>query len=139
MKYSNVIAQVIGLAWMQFTKTIMISGLPIYPMFAAFPSPAVVMIPSPPWPFVSVTQVPVGISCNALKAQMIGQLGDPKAPFHKELFESIAFAFEQCYNIWKASTTVMLTANGTVPTMMTPIPAPGPVVGMAQMLPGGLK
>ncbi|HEU4734076.1 MAG TPA: hypothetical protein VFT22_39565, partial [Kofleriaceae bacterium] len=85
MKYSNVIAQVIGTAWLTFTATVKVPGMPWYPAFAAVPSPVAPPSPNVPCPFAALTQVPVSISCNVLKAQMIGQLGDPSAPFHKEL------------------------------------------------------
>src|SRR3569832_1019528 len=39
MKYSNVIANVIGTAWLSFTATVKIPGLPWYPAYAAVPSP----------------------------------------------------------------------------------------------------
>src|ERR1041385_3767493 len=39
MKYSNVIAQVIGTAWLSFTATVKLTGMPWYPAFAAVPSP----------------------------------------------------------------------------------------------------
>ncbi|HET7505150.1 MAG TPA: hypothetical protein VFK02_29225 [Kofleriaceae bacterium] len=139
MKYSNVIAQVIGTAWLTFTATVKVPGMPWYPAFAAVPSPVAPPAPNVPCPFAALTQVPVSISCNALKAQMIGQLGDPNAPFHKELFESIADAFEKTYNLWKVSTMVTnVLGTGPVPTFAPPYVPVGPVVGgVGTMTPGG--
>jgi hypothetical protein len=143
MKYSNVIATVISTAWLSFTATIKIPGLPLFPMFAMFPGPMVPPpgIPNPaPVPIGTLTQVPMSISTNALKGQMVGQLGDPKAPFHAELFESISNAFEQSYNTWKLSTMVtQVMGLGAVPTFAPPVAPAGPVMGTATMMPGGFK
>jgi hypothetical protein len=135
MKYSNVIATVISTAWLTFTATVKSAGLPFYPAYAAVPTPVAPPTPNVPVPFAAFTQVPVSISTNALKAQMVGMLGDPQAPFAPQLFESISTAFEQCYDLWKVSTmvtNVMAVATGGTP--ITPIPA----VGTAMMPPGGL-
>ncbi|HEX7836328.1 MAG TPA: hypothetical protein VF469_02635 [Kofleriaceae bacterium] len=139
MKYSNVIAQVIGTAWLTFTATVKVTGMPWYPAFAAVPSPVAPPAPNIPCPFAALTQVPVSISCNVLKMQMVGQLGDPNAPFHQELFESIADAFEKSYNLWKVSTMVTnVLGTGPVPTFAPPYVPVGPVVGgVGTMTPGG--
>jgi hypothetical protein len=140
MKYSNVIATVISTGWMTFTATVKIPGLPFYPAFIAFPGPMVPPpgIPNTPVPFAALTQVPVSISASVLKGQMVAQLGDPRAPFHAELFESIADAFEKCYNTWKVSTMVTnVLGMGAVATFAPPVVPAGPVLGTATMMPGG--
>ena len=139
MKYSNVVANVIGTAWLTFTATVKVPGMPWYPAFAAVPSPVAPPMPNIPCPFAALTQVPVSISTNVLKMQMVGQLADPTAPFHKELFESIADAFEKSYNIWKVSTMVTnVLGTGPVPTFAPPYVPVGPVVGgVGTMTPGG--
>jgi len=139
MKYSNVIAQVIGTAWLTFTATVKLAGMPWYPAFAAMPSPVAPPTPNIPCPFAALIQVPVSISCNVLKMQMVGQLADPMAPFHKELFESISDAFEKCYNLWKVSTMVTnVLGTGPVPTFAPPYVPVGPVLGgVGTMTPGG--
>jgi hypothetical protein len=134
MKYSNAIANAIGTAWLTFTATVKSAGLPFYPAYAAVPTPVAPPMPNVPVPFAMLTQVPASISANMLKMSMVGLLGDPTAPYHKEMFESIGTAFEQCYNIWKISTmvtNVIAIASGGTP--ITPIPA----VGTATMIPGG--
>jgi hypothetical protein len=141
MKYTNVIASVIGTAWQTFTTTVKVAGLTWYPLLAACPAPTAPPTPNIPMPFAALVQVPVSISASVMKMQMVGQLGDPSAPFHKELFESICDAFEKSYNIWKVSTMVtnVLAVGGAVPTMTTPVPVPGPVIAaVATMTPGGL-
>lgn len=138
-KYSRVIATVIGTAWLSFTATVKVTGMPWYPAFAAVPSPVAPPAPNIPCPFAALTQVPASISMSALKGQMIGQLGDPDAPFNKELFESIADAFEKTYNLWKVSTMVTnVLGTGPVPTFAPPYVPVGPVVGgVGNMTPGG--
>lgn len=139
MKYSNVIAQVIGTSWLTFTATVKVTGMPWYPAFAAVPSPVAPPSPNIPCPFAALMQVPVSISASVMKMQMVGQLADPQAPFHQELFESICDAFEKSYNIWKASTMVTnVLGTGPVPTFAPPYVPVGPVVGgVGNMTPGG--
>jgi len=139
MKYSNTIANVIGTAWLTFTSTVKVTGMPWYPAFAAVPSPVAPPAPNVPCPFAALMQVPVSISASVLKMQMIGQHGDPQAMHHKELFEAIADAFEKSYNLWKVSTMVTnVLGTGPVPTFAPPYVPVGPVVGgVGTMTPGG--
>jgi hypothetical protein len=141
MKYTKVIAAVIGTAWLQYTATIKIPGLPWYPLYAAFPGPMAAPTPNIPASLMMLTQVAAGLSADALKGQMIGQLGDPTAPFNKELFEAIATGFYQCFQIWQAATMVtnVMPLVCPVPTFAPPYVPVGPVVGgTAAMLPSGL-
>lgn len=139
IKYSTAIANTISTGWMTFTATVKVPGLPFYPAFSAFPGPLAPPMPNTPVPFAALTQVPVSISTNVLKGQMIGALADPMAPFHKELFESISHAFEMSYNTWKAATMVTnVMGTGPIPTFAPPVVPVGPVVGgVGNMLPGG--
>jgi len=139
MKYSNVIATVIGTAWLTFTATVKLAGMPWYPAFALLPSPIAPPTPNIPCPFAALVQVPVSISAPILKAQMVAQLADPMAPFSNELFESFADAFEKTYNLWKVSTMVTnVLGTGPVPTFAPPVVPAGPVVGgVGTMTPGG--
>ncbi len=134
LKFTTTIATVISNAWMTFTATVKAVALPWYPAYAAVPTPVAPPMPNVPTPFAMFIQVPVSISADILKMQMVAQHGDPNAPFASQLFESISFAFEQCYNLWKATTmvnNVMAIATGGTP--ISPIPA----VGTAMMAPGG--
>jgi hypothetical protein len=138
-KYSTVIATVIGTAWLTFTATVKLAGMPWYPAFAALPSPIAPPTPNIPCPFAALVQVPVSISAPVLKGQMVMQLADPMAPFSAELFEAISDAFEKTYNIWKISTMVTnVLGTGPVPTFAPPLVPMGPVVGgVGTMTPGG--
>lgn len=140
MKYAKTIMSVLGTTWATYTATITSPGLPLWPTFAMFPSPAIVMIPNVvPMPVVSFA--PGGaamMQAQSLSTQMFGQHGDPKAAYAREIFDAIASAFSQCFMIWQTSTMLNnIMANGTVPTMMTPIPVPGPAVAVGAMMPGG--
>ena len=138
-KYSNAIAQAIGTGWQMYTSSIMVPGLPWYPAFAAFPSPVAPPTPNVPAPLMALVQVTVPVSKNVLKGQMIGNLGEPDALHHKELFDCIADAFEKCFQIWQSATMVTnVLGTGPVPTFAPPYVPVGPVVGgVGIMTPGG--
>jgi len=139
-KFSNAIATVISNGWMQFTATVKVPMLPWYPAFAMFAGPVAPPMENTRVPFALLTQVPVSISAQVMKQQMVGMLGDPQAPFHAELFECICDAFEKCYNIWKTTTMVTkVIGMGAVPSFNPFTPA-GPVVaGVGNMAPGGFE
>jgi hypothetical protein len=139
-KFSNVIAQVISSSWLTFTATVKVPPLPLYPLFATMTSPVAPPTPNTPVAFAALMQLPLSISCMAMKTQMVAQLADPGAPFHAELFESICDAFEKTYNTWKTTTQVTkMLGTGPVPTFAPPIVPAGPVVGgVGTMAPGGL-
>jgi hypothetical protein len=141
IKYTNAIANVIGTAWLAYTATIKIPGLPIYPAFAACPSPVAPPTPNTPFPVIGAMQVTVSLTPALMKQQMVGMLADPMAPFHGELFESVCDAFDKCFKIWQTSTQITnIIGTGAVPSMVLPIPVPGPVApGMGVMPPGGFK
>lgn len=140
LKYSTVIATVISNGWLTFTATVKVPGLPWYPAFAAFPGPMAPPMPNTPAPFAALVQMPASIAAPLLKTQMVGQLADPAAPFHAQLFESIADAFEKSYNAWKGTTMVTnVLGTGAIPTFAPPFVPAGPVVGgVGNMTPGGL-
>jgi hypothetical protein len=138
-KYSQTIATVIGTAWLQYTATIKVPGLPWYPAFTMFPSPVTPPTPNVPAPLMSLTQVPVSVSKAVLKQQMIGQHGDPQAMHSEKLFDAIADAFDKTFKIWQGATILNnVMGFGPVPTFAPPFVPAGPVVGgTATMTPGG--
>ncbi len=139
LKYTNVVANVLGTAWLSYTATIKVPGLPWYPAFAAMPSPVAPPTPNIPCPVVTLTQVTAPIMPDLLKTQMVGMLADPMAPFHDKLFEAICDGFDKCFKIWQASTMVTnVLGTGPVPTFAPPYVPVGPVVGgVGTMPPGG--
>lgn len=139
LKYSNAIANTLGTAWLSYTATFKVPGLPWYPAFAALPSPVAPPTPNIPCPIGTLTNVPVSVSPAILKQQMVGMLADPMAPFHGELFECVCDAFDKCLTTWKLSTMVTnVLGTGPVPTFAPPYVPVGPVVGgVGTMTPGG--
>jgi len=143
IQYTTTIATVIGNAWLSFTATVKVPGMPWYPAFAAFPGPVAPPMPNIPCPFAALTQVPVSISASMLKQQMSAM--QPEAPdgstnkYAGKIFDAIADAFEKCYDIWKASTMVTnVLGTGPIPTFAPPYVPVGPVVGgVGTMTPGG--
>jgi hypothetical protein len=138
-KYSQVIASVIGQGWLSFASTILVPGLPWYPVFATVPAPIAPPMPNTPVPVAMLTMVDASIQASTLSNQMYGQLGDTKAPFAQALFDSISQAFYQMYTQWKMTTMVTnVLGTGPVPTFAPPFVPVGPVVGgVANMTPGG--
>jgi hypothetical protein len=141
MKYWAAVANVLGPAWLSYTATIKIPGLPLYPLFALCPSPVAPPTMNVPVPIASLTQVKVSLTPALLKQQMVAALADPRAPYQNELFESICDAFDKMFTAWQVSTMLTnMVATGPVPSMALPIPVPGPVTGgVATMPPGGFK
>lgn len=138
-KYSKVIANVIGTAWQTYTATIKVPGLPWYPAFAAVPSPVAPPMPNVPVPVIALTQVTAALQPAVMKNQMIAQLADPQAMYHKELFDAITDAFDKMFLTWQTTTMVTkVMGTGPVPSFAPPYAPVGPVVGgTANMIPGG--
>lgn len=138
-KYANAVSNTIGTAWLSYTATIKVPGLPWYPAFAAVPSPVAPPMPNVPVPVIALTQVTASVAPALMKNQMVGMLADPQAPYHKELFDAITDAFDKVFKIWQASTMVTnVMGTGPVPTFAPPYVPVGPVVaGVGTMPPGG--
>ncbi len=140
-KYTKTIATVIGTAWTQWQTAVKVPGLPWYPAFAACPSPVAPPMPNVPMPLMTIGAAGMAaMEASLLKTQMIGQLGDPQAQHHKELFDSIAQAVGTTFKLWLTSTMVTnVLGTGPVPTFAPPLVPVGPVLGgTANMTPGGL-
>ena len=139
LKYSNAIATTISNAWLAYTAGIKVKGMPWYPAFAAFPGPVTPPTPNVPCPVIAISSAAAAVGKAALKGQMIGALADPMAQWHKEIFDSIADAFEKCHQIWEPATQVTnVLGTGPVPSFAPPYVPVGPVVGgVGNMTPGG--
>jgi hypothetical protein len=142
-KYTKTVATVLGTAWTTYSASIKLAGAKLWPLFSAW-----TLAVAPPQPNVapcklsdmaSVISVDAGLMAPALKAQMIGDLGDPGAPFHKELFEAIATGFKEVFDDWKSKTEFKVMGGGPVPSWAPPYVPVGPVVaGVAFVPPGGI-
>ena len=139
MKYTNAIANTLSTAWLSYTAGIKVKGMPWYPAFAAFPAPVAPPMPNVPCPLIAISSASAAVGASATKGQMIGMFGDPKAQWHKEVFDAVADAFEKCHKIWEPSTMVTnVLGTGPIPTFAPPFVPVGPVVGgVGTMTPGG--
>ena len=142
-KYTGVVASVLGAAWDIYSASIKLGAAKLWPLFSAW-----TLAVAPPQPnvapcklsdTVSVISVDVGLMAAALKGQMVAALGDPQAPFHKELFEAIATGFREVFDDWKSKTEFKVIGGGPVPTWAPPYVPAGPVAGgVAFVPPGGI-
>ncbi|HMU40238.1 MAG TPA: hypothetical protein PKE31_14615 [Pseudomonadota bacterium] len=139
IKYSNAIANAISTGWVTYQATIKVPGLPWYPAFAAFPGPMAPPTPNIPCPVIMLTQVTASVSASMLSSMMMANLGDPTALHAKQLFDSVADAFDQCFKLWQTTTQVTnVLGMGPIPTFAPPFVPVGPVVGgVGNMTPGG--
>lgn len=139
LKYTSTISNVIGTAWLSYTASIKVPGLPWYPAFAAVPSPIAPPMPNVPVPVIALTQVAAPVSATVMKTQMFGMHGDPTAMYARELFDAVCDAFEKCFQLWQTTTMVTnVLGTGPVPVFAPPVVPAGPVVGgVGTMTPGG--
>jgi hypothetical protein len=140
VKMTATIASVLGAAWLNFTATIKVAGMPWYPAFAAVPSPVAPPTPNIPCPVAALVMVPAAISRSSLSTQMVGMDGSGSSGRNR-VYVAVAEAFEKVFNLWKVSTMVTnVLGTGPVPTFAPPYVPVGPVVGgIGTMLPGGFS
>lgn len=128
-KYSKSIADAIGAAWQAWELGL--SGALSYPAFAAFPGPVAPPTPSIPMPLIAFASGGEAmLAASALTAQMQANLADSAAPHANELFEALANAFANVFQMFKTSTLLQnVLGSGPIPTFAPPFVPVGPVVG----------
>ena len=138
IRMTNNIASVLGTAWLTFTATIKVTGMPWYPAFAAVPSVVAPLTPNIPCPVAALTMVTTPIGSRHLTTQMVGMDASGSSD-HKRLYAALADAFEKVFELWRVSTMVTnVLGTGPVPTFAPPYVPVGPVVGgVGTMIPGG--
>jgi hypothetical protein len=138
LKFSQIIAGGLGGAWLQLTASMKVPGLPWYPAFAAMPSPVAPPTPNVPGPIAMLTMASAVVSKVALKNAMVFKHAGASR-VDQNLYEALAEAFEQAFQLWKVSTMVTnVLGTGPVPTFAPPYVPVGPVVGgVGGMTPGG--
>jgi hypothetical protein len=129
IKYSMAIANAFGTAWQ--TWQLGVTGMLMYPAFAAFPGPMAPPTPNVPVPLITFASAGEAmLSPSTLKGLMIANLADPLAKHAPELFDAIAQAFGVVFLTYKSSTMVMnVLGMGPIPTFAPPFVPVGPVVG----------
>jgi hypothetical protein len=101
------------------------------PTFATCPMPMHPPMPNIPSPIGTAGKSPgeVMLEVEQLKGMMIANHGDPMAPHHAELFESMATGINKAFAMWLQSTPLQLIlGTGPVPTFAPPVAPAGPVV-----------
>lgn len=127
-KYSMAIANAFSTAWQ--TWQMGLSGVLMYPPFAAFPGPMAPPTPNVPVPLVTLASPGEAMLAPAtLKGAMVGMLGDPQAAHAEKLFDALAKAFGTVFPIFKSSTLVNnVLGMGPIPTFAPPFVPVGPVL-----------
>jgi hypothetical protein len=131
VKYSNAIASAFGTLWLPWHTAI--SGMLMYPAFAAVPAPVAPPMPNVPLPLMALpSAAEAGLAPSSLSALMMANLADPTALHAEALFDAIAKAFGVVFQPFKASTLMQnVIGTGPVPTFAPPIVPVGPVLGGA--------
>jgi hypothetical protein len=128
-KYSQAIASALGQGWQMWQAGL--TGVLMYPAFAAFPGPMAPPTPNVPVPLITLASAgESALSPAVLKDQMMANLGDSKAQHAGDLFDALSKAFSTCFQTFKASTMVQnVLGTGPIPTFAPPFVPVGPVVG----------
>ncbi|HEY4060235.1 MAG TPA: hypothetical protein VGM39_26655 [Kofleriaceae bacterium] len=129
LKYTTAIANAFGTAWLAYTATIKVPGLPWYPTFAAVPSLVAPPSKNISTPIAGLISVPVTMQMITLKGAMIMNLADPTAPYMEKLFEAFAFGINMMFTEWQLKTKLEnILGTGPVPTFAPPYIPAGPVL-----------
>jgi hypothetical protein len=128
IKYSNAIANAFNTQWQAWHMGL--TGVLMYPAFAAFPGPVAPPTPNIPAPLIAFSSAgEPGLSSGTLKNAMLANLGDPQAMHAPELFDAIATAFSTLFQLFKTTTMVQnVLGTGPVPSFAPPVMPAGPVV-----------
>lgn len=129
-KHSKAIAQAVSDAW-QAWQAGLTGTLNWPPTFAAFPGPIHPPTPNIPVPVASFSSAgEAKLAAGALKSVMIGNLGQPDANHHRELFEAVAKSVANVFKQWKPATLIQnILGVGPIPSFAPPPVPLGPVVG----------
>jgi hypothetical protein len=141
LKYSNAIANAVSTAWQAWQLSFQIPAIQ-FPHCACFPGPMAPPLPNVPLPMMAASASAESmLSGSQLKNLMVGNLGDPQAQHHADIFDAVANAFNTVFTQWKASTMInnVMSQVAPIPTFAPPFIPCGPVVaGMGMSPPGCL-
>jgi len=129
LKFSMAVANAIGTMWLPWHTGL--TGMCMYPAFAAVPAPVAPPMPNVPMPLVTYNSPgEAGLSPSTLKSLMEANLADPTALHASDLFDAISKAFGTVFQLFKATTLVKnVIGTGPVPTFAPPFVPVGPVLG----------
>jgi hypothetical protein len=127
-RYSLAIANALSTAWQAWQMGL--TGMLMYPPFAAFPGPMAPPTPNVPVPLVTLASPGEAmLAPSTLKASMVGMFGDPKAAHAEKLFDALCKALATVFPIFKSSTLVNnVLGMGPIPTFAPPFVPVGPVL-----------
>jgi hypothetical protein len=126
------LASALGAAHGQFTAAFFLQGLPVFPSFAAVPSPI-----APPTPSIPIALAVGGLTPNAFgTASQAINLQDPAK---QQAAVAVADAMAATVSTFIARSTLSMIGTGPVPTFAPPYVPVGPVVGgVANSTPGAI-
>jgi hypothetical protein len=127
-KYSQAIAGAFDSNWTKWADGV--SGVILYPAFAAWPGPLAPPTPNVPMPLIALPSAGLtSLSAGPLKSKMSSEFGDEQAKHADDVFDAIAQAFFVVFMTFLATTQVMnVLGKGPVPSFAPPFVPVGPVV-----------
>ncbi|TMA25774.1 MAG: hypothetical protein E6J78_16315 [Deltaproteobacteria bacterium] len=135
-KHRDAVAKGVSTCFKNWQDQVMIPGLPLYPLFAAFPGPMAPPTPNIPVPLIACPSAKVSdiITPSAMTQEMDDALDgglkkkDPEKHYNA-LHASIAQALSIGFLIWVASQLVTnCLGQGPIPTFAPPYVPVGPVM-----------
>jgi hypothetical protein len=137
---SDAVAEAISSAWLAYTATLRIPGLPLFPSFASMPSPMAPPTPSIPTQVRVLCGLLPLVAEAGLKQRMLARCS-AREEYAEQFFDAMAFALASGARYWADTTLVTnIMGTGPVPTFAPPYVPVGPVVGgVGNMLPGGFR
>ena len=134
----------VGKCLKNYIDSVMITGFPWYPAFAAFPGPVAPPMPNIAWPLIAcpapkLTDITVPDNLkkamnDAFSSSLKDKINDK---IHETVFEAIATAAATGFLIWVSTQMINLVmSTGNIPTFAPPWVPVGPVVN-GQNIPSG--
>ena len=137
---ANILIVAVQDSFSTFLTALKVPGLPWYPSFAAFTGPFAPPTPNTPCPLISIAGGNAkALSKSSLFMAMTRGITPASPAGSREVLDSIADGLDKAFNAWLGTTMVTrVMGSGPVPTFSPPFgPSAGPVIGTAQMMPGG--
>ncbi len=142
-KWKDAVGKGVNTCIKNYVDSVMITGFPWYPAFAAFPGPVAPPMPNVTWPLIAcpATGLPDITVPNKIKSAILNEFDSGTADklndkIHETIFEAIATILSTGFLIWVSTSMINLVmGTGQIPTFAPPFVPVGPVVN-GQNLPG---